>query len=212
MASCLESLDRIQNAALRVCLGVFRTTPVSSLHVEANELPLRLRSQKLALKYIVKLKSNPGNPAYSSVFQPNYTALFDAKPNIVATLGLRLRQALSECGVNLNCIAQRLTPSTPPWLFRNSGFDYTLYIVGTKCKTSPDLYLSLYMKLVSENYEDYDKIFTDGSKQGICVAAAAVSRDKVLVKRLLTMHPYSGPKQQLSLHWALSVSLLNKTS
>jgi hypothetical protein len=41
------------------------------------------------------------------------------------------------------------------------------------------------MKQVSENYEGYDKIFTDGSKQGICVAAAAaVSHDKVLVKRL----------------------------
>jgi hypothetical protein len=40
------------------------------------------------------------------------------------------------------------------------------------------------MKLVSENYEDYHKIFTDGLKQGICVAAAALSHDKVLVKRL----------------------------
>jgi hypothetical protein len=40
------------------------------------------------------------------------------------------------------------------------------------------------MKLVSENYEGYNKIFTDGSKQDISVAAAAVSHDKVLVKRL----------------------------
>jgi ribonuclease HI len=40
------------------------------------------------------------------------------------------------------------------------------------------------MKLVSENYEGYCKIFTDGSKQGICVAAVAVSQDKVLMKRL----------------------------
>jgi hypothetical protein len=35
---------------------------------------------------------------------------------------------------------------------------------------------------VCENYEGYVKIFTDGSKQGICVAA--VRHDKVLVKRL----------------------------
>jgi hypothetical protein len=40
------------------------------------------------------------------------------------------------------------------------------------------------------------KIFTDGWKQGIYVAAAAVSHDKVLVKRLrITMHPFSQPKQ-----------------
>jgi hypothetical protein len=179
-ASDLESLGRVQNAALRVCLGAFQTTPVSSLHMEADELPLWLRGLKLAHQYFVKLKSNPGNPVYSSVLQPNYTALFDAKPNVVPTLGLRLRQALSECGVNLSCIAQRLIPPTTPWLFRTPGFDYTRYNVGTKSNTSPDLYLSLYMKLVSENYEGYCKIFTDGSKQGIFVAAA-VSHDKFLV-------------------------------
>jgi ribonuclease HI len=72
-----------------------------------------------------------------------------------------------------------LIPSTPPWLFRAPGFVYTN--LDTKSNTSPDIYLSLYIKLVSENC---DKIFTDGSKQGICVAAAAVSPDKVPVKRL----------------------------
>jgi hypothetical protein len=75
----------------------------------------------------VKLKPNPGNPAYSSVFQPNYATLFDAKPNIIPTLGLRLGQALSECGVNLNCVAQCLIPSTPPWLFRIPG-TFTMWV------------------------------------------------------------------------------------
>jgi hypothetical protein len=37
----LESLDQVQNAALCICLGAFQTARVSSLHVEANELPLR---------------------------------------------------------------------------------------------------------------------------------------------------------------------------
>jgi hypothetical protein len=80
-ASYLETYDWVQNAALCVCLGAFRTTPVSRLHLEANELPLKLRSQKLALLYIVKLKSIPGNPAYSLVFWPNYTTLCDVKPS-----------------------------------------------------------------------------------------------------------------------------------
>jgi hypothetical protein len=112
----------------------------------------------------VRLKSNPDNQAYSSVFQPNYTALFDAKPSIIPPFRLRRPEALSECGVNLNCIAQRLIPSTPPWLFRTPDFDYTLHNVGTKSNTLPDLYLSLYMKLVSQNYEGYNKILTDGLK------------------------------------------------
>lgn len=183
-ASYLETLDRVQNAALRVCLGAFRTTPICSLHVEANELPLSLRRQKLALNYIIKLSSNADNPAYSSVFQPNYTSLFDHKPNTISTLGLRLSMALSESGVNISQIAPHLSTSTPPWLLRAPHFDYSLYNVGTKSDTPPDLYLCLYNRLVSENYEGYIKIFTDGSKQGVSAAAAAVTVNKVLVKRL----------------------------
>jgi hypothetical protein len=55
--------------------------------------------------------------------------------------------------------------------------------VGTKSNTFPDLYLSLYNELFCENYEGYSNIFTDGLKQGISDAAAAVCHDKVLVKR-----------------------------
>jgi len=52
--SVLESLDRVQNAALRTCLAAFRTSPVASLyiHVEAGELPLELQHQQLYLQYI----------------------------------------------------------------------------------------------------------------------------------------------------------------
>jgi len=53
--SVLESLDRVQNAALRTCLGAFRMSPVASLHMEAGELPIELRRQQLCLQYICKL-------------------------------------------------------------------------------------------------------------------------------------------------------------
>jgi hypothetical protein len=69
--SYLHTLDCVQNVAIRLCLVAFRTSPTFSLHVEANELPLQLRRQMLALQYIAELKSNPNNPAYTSVFQPN---------------------------------------------------------------------------------------------------------------------------------------------
>ena len=136
--SYLQELDRVQNAALRVCLGAFRTTPIPSLHVEANELPLSLRRQKLALQYIVKLKTNPCNPAYASVFQTNYKLLFEAKPNAIPTLGIRMNQALEETGINLDCIAQHSFSTTPPWLLKPHKFNYLLYNIGIKSDTSPN--------------------------------------------------------------------------
>ncbi len=181
--SYLQSVDRVQNAALRVCLGAFRTTPISSLHVEANELSLTLRRRKLALQYMIKLRSNRNNPAYASVFQSNFRPLFEARPNAIPTLGLRMQQSLTDCGVDLSCIAQVSLPATPPWLLQRPHFNFSLYNLGTKSNILPDHYLSSYRELVSA-YQGYKKIFTDGSKQGSAVSAAAVTNRKILVKRL----------------------------
>jgi hypothetical protein len=109
--------------------------------------------------------------------------LFEAKPNAIFSLGICTREALEESGVDLNCIAEYLIPTTPPWILHTPGFNYTLYNTGAKLNTSPEFYLSVYNQL-TDAYQGYKKIFTDGSKQGAAVAAAAVTEGKVLVKRL----------------------------
>ena len=91
--SALESLDRVQNAALRTCLGAFRTSPIPSLHVEAGELSLNLRRQQLSPQYIVKLRSNPSNPAFHCVFNSGFSRLFEARPSVIATLGTGCKKA-----------------------------------------------------------------------------------------------------------------------
>jgi hypothetical protein len=68
--SYIRQLDPIQNQGLKICLGAFRTSPVESLQVEANELFPYLRREKLALQYALKLKSNLSNPMYKCVFHP----------------------------------------------------------------------------------------------------------------------------------------------
>jgi len=56
----LKSIDRIQYRALRICLGAIKTTPVNALLVEANEMPLKLRREKLSLVFWTSLKSYTG--------------------------------------------------------------------------------------------------------------------------------------------------------
>ena len=53
--SYLRCLDSIHHLGLRLALGALRTSPVESLYVEANEAPLSLRREKLALQYYTKL-------------------------------------------------------------------------------------------------------------------------------------------------------------
>ena len=131
-ASYLESLDRVQNQALRICLGAFRTSPISSLHVEANEMPLSLRREKLALQYILKLKSNPANPTYDCVFKPKYSILFEIKPHVIPTLGLRLKDQMEETGIRFDGIAKFSFPPYPLWCLRSPIFVYDLHDIGKK--------------------------------------------------------------------------------
>uniref|UniRef100_A0A1Y1K801 Reverse transcriptase domain-containing protein n=1 Tax=Photinus pyralis TaxID=7054 RepID=A0A1Y1K801_PHOPY len=60
----LGKLDRIQNLAIRYCLGAFPTSPVESLHVEANILPLALRRKQIVVNYYLKVSMDGKHPNY----------------------------------------------------------------------------------------------------------------------------------------------------
>ena len=53
--SYLQMLDPIHNQGLRLALGAFRTSPVASLYVEADEPLLYSRREKLSLQYAIRL-------------------------------------------------------------------------------------------------------------------------------------------------------------
>ena len=81
-------LDPVDNHALRLCLGAYRTSPSSSLCILANEPPLYLRRKKLSVQYCLKLSATGQNPAYSAVFAGKFKSFFDNKPNQISTLGI----------------------------------------------------------------------------------------------------------------------------
>ena len=62
--SYLMMLDTVHHQGLRLALGAFRTSPVESLYVEAEEPSLYLRREKLALQYAIRLAANPSNPTF----------------------------------------------------------------------------------------------------------------------------------------------------
>ena len=70
--------DTVHNQGLRLALGAFRTSPVSSLKVEADEPSLWLRREKLSLQYAIKLAANP---AFEVTFPPQFQEYYERKPN-----------------------------------------------------------------------------------------------------------------------------------
>ena len=92
--SYLRMLEPIQSQALRTCLGAFWTSPVTSLHVEANEMPLESRSET----------QNIHNPVRSCIFIPQFTKFFDKNPNNIRPHGLRVSGDLSDIGFSQKII------------------------------------------------------------------------------------------------------------
>lgn len=111
-------LDVVHNQGLRLALGAFRTSPVESLYVEANEPSLYLRREKLALQFVLKMKSNPKNPVHDSVFNPKYENVYDRKPTAVKPFGLRMLDSIQSSQLNLHKVMKNNILDSPPWLLQ----------------------------------------------------------------------------------------------
>ena len=113
--SYLKMLDPIQNKALRICLGAFRTSPISSLQVYSKRPPLDLRRTRLGLQYSLQLKSDPLNPTHIIVFQPRYAQLFANEPKSTPTFGIRILNHFKTANISIDNIGTINFPKTPPW-------------------------------------------------------------------------------------------------
>merc|ERR1712002_458722 len=65
----LKELDVVHNLALRICSGAYRTSPIESIYVDCNQLPLDLRREELSLRYFQRLNSCFSNPATRALAQ-----------------------------------------------------------------------------------------------------------------------------------------------
>ena len=59
--SRLKTLDSIHNAGVRIASGAFRSSPISSLLVDAGELPLELCRQSLLIQYWYRVQRLPNS-------------------------------------------------------------------------------------------------------------------------------------------------------
>lgn len=180
----LKNLNYIHHEGLRLITGAFRTSPVQSMYIESREPPLHLRHLKLALQYIIKLRRNPKNPAYTVVFSPTRTsvALPEVK-NAIQTLGKRLAHHIENMNINLNNVIQYHRPLIPPWNIRRPHI-ITNLMVSNKQTTHPNEYQQIFAS-IKESFSQYNFIYTDGSRSEDRVTAAIVHKTNSYTADLL---------------------------
>ena len=181
--SYLKKLDPIQNNALRLCLGAFRSTPIESLYVEADESPLEYRRNKLALQYGIELKANRDIPSYEYVFPTNYTYKTCQRKSANPSFRVRLQSLLDESGIDFDDVADSddlldlPVWDIPPVKCLTHLAEYN------KDDTSPYLYKHEF-KIIEDQLSDFHCIYTDGSKCNEKVACAFVTKNGTISYRL----------------------------
>ena len=169
----LQMLDAIHNQGLRLCLGAFRTSPIESLYVDAHEPCLGARRAKLSQQYVTKIRSLSNHPAHNAVFDNTYMKLFDARPSVIRTFGLRIKQFLTASNIDFSDTLE--TPSyfiLPPWCIKPPTMVLDLVHLK-KDRTDASIYQQLFLE-IRDRYRDHIPVYTDGSRDGNSVACATV--------------------------------------
>ena len=170
--TALAKLDPVHNQGLRLSLGAFHSSPVESLYIEAHEPPLEIRREKLALHYTIKLKANPGNPAYDVVFNPKCQNPYANKDSATDSFGIYCKKLLKEAKIDFGEIAINSIPDVPIWDSEPVTVDFTLSEFD-KSSTSSTVFKSRFNG-VRQRCLNFCHIYTDGSKVETKVASAYV--------------------------------------
>ena len=179
--SYLRCLDSIHHLGLRLALGALRTSPVESLYVEANEAPLILRREKLALQYFTKLQSCPSNPAFECTINPKYKELFARKESAIPSFGIRMQSVLDNSNILNENVHETIIPEVPPWTLHQPRVNLDL---SNLCKDTSSLVFIQKYNEIKDEHSYCTPIYTDGSKDNDRVGCAAIISNISIKQRL----------------------------
>ena len=158
----LEALDVLHRQGIRLCLGAFKSSPIESLYVEANEPPLEFRRKELAMRYALKIKSNPNNPTYDSIYNLTSRNLFERDKH--PPLAESMRKLFEEAHVRTEKIARTRIPDIPIWQSEPNDVNFKLSAYE-KSSTLPSFFKAKFLSEILPEYKNYNHYYTDGSKQ-----------------------------------------------
>ncbi|KAI2646647.1 RNA-directed DNA polymerase from mobile element jockey [Labeo rohita] len=168
-AKChLVKLDRIQAQALRICCGAYITTPIASLQVEANEMPLDIRRQQLMAVYWSNLKSQDAVHPTKKVIE----SCWEQGLMRYKSFGSTVTGLISEMGLyEYKCFARVIHPHIPLWIIPCPKVDLTLLEMREK-DGDKAMEVIRAREYINIKYGNNTLIFTDASRSGGRVGVA----------------------------------------
>ena len=173
----LKELDIVHNMGLRICTGAFQTSPIESIYVDSNQIPLDLRRQELGLRYTMRLKSSRENPTFEILTQCD-AGRFGTRSS--TPFQIRQLKELEDVNIQTQKILPFKYPSIPPW------FTPDVHICTKQIKKKDHPEEEIKHKFLEHDIEHRNekKIYTDGSKSEDGVGCAAVCEGESYIRKL----------------------------
>ncbi|GBM81341.1 hypothetical protein AVEN_50801-1 [Araneus ventricosus] len=182
--SVLQKLDPIHHAALRICSGAFRTSPVQSLYVDCFEPALNYRRQMLSLHYYFRIKSNTYHPFHNFKLRPFLVRLQEARKSFIPVFFSRVHNILTDLHLLYVHVTIQPKRNFPPWKFSETHV-LQPFENFNKSNTADIIYQKIFIEH-REQYNSFVPIYTDGSKSADQVSFAVVFPNTIFSFRL---HP-----------------------
>ena len=181
--SVLKMLEPIQNAALRLATGAFRTTPVVSLQAESGMMSLQYQRHYKTLNYLTKIRSIPDHPLSYILENNNNEEPQNTKIVTISDQYLQLTRLYNIPTVQIMQIPIHISP---PWhIFKFINTCTELYSIK-KNSMNPATLRNIFQEHLNLHRDDL-KIFTDGSKTNSGTAFAFTSEENS-VSRTIPKH------------------------
>ena len=87
---------------------------------------MNLSRKRLSLQFALKIKIPSENPVYHAMFKPNDEELYDRKPKIIPSVGIRIKQDLNKICSNENKIVKSTLPEIPPLWYSTPEINFRL--------------------------------------------------------------------------------------
>ena len=184
----LNKLKVVTNDALRIATGAFKSTKIEALYGLTCEMHPEQRRDYLSLRYYAKIKSQLSNPAHSCITVRNEIPFTEnsGKPFSHRIQSILQKYNLPERFLVAPEFSYQLHNCRIPFYAQHLPTINRTLTQYPKDSTSPIFYKNLFRAMIHESFNDYKKIYTDGSKSENGVGSAAITDNRPLTASLPT--------------------------
>ena len=166
--SQLKKLDIVQNTALRIATGAFKSSPILSLHIETNLMPLDYWRKLQLMLWFRKIQyTSIDHPAFqllSSDF--HYIHQLDWTSGRQVPFIVRASYQLSHLNMSWGAFSPtQVTSPLPPWypFDRLLNLEYPVEANSKNKVINLAIETAKFNEYCESNYKSFTHIFTDGS-------------------------------------------------